>query len=307
MPDPCQMWKLTKGWEVGYSIYMPAKKNVKKTPSKKDIEKAKASVEEAIAKLEVEEVEVETTETEEVIEKPTEDASTASENSEKEEIVEEPSAQEKEEESMNEKSDETLEESSESVKTDESTSDSEASSNADVSASGTAFSKTSFEEEKSGGGGKSKLIITICLIIIFTIFGFIGGYFYGKGSLSSSVPEFSEEPTPTVEATPTPEEVDLSAYSIEILNGSGVAGVAGDEQEALEADGFKVENTGNAENQDFTETVIAAKSDVSKEYLDKLKDSLAARYTVDSSVEELDADDTYDVVITVGSETVVDE
>lgn len=158
------------------------------------------------------------------------------------------------------------------------------------------------------GKSKSFLIIVICLCIIFLLAGFVGGYFYGKGfdfNLGTA-----PAPTPVAEAptpTPTVEEVDLSAYSIQLLNGSGVAGVAGDEQTALEADGFKVENVGNAETQDFSETSISFKSDVSEAFLDKLKESLAARYVIAGEAGELDSDNTYDVVITLGSETVVDE
>lgn len=172
---------------------------------------------------------------------------------------------------------------------------------------GTVFSRTSFEEEKNGGS-KSKMIIMICLIIIFTILGFVGGYFYAKDPSSSSAPlPVITDTVPTSTPTPVEEGVDLSAYSIEILNGSGVAGVAGSEQEALEADEFNVENTGNAENQDFTETIIAVKSDVSEEFIEKLRDSLEERYVVAAGTEELEDDNDYDVVVTIGSETVEDE
>lgn len=174
---------------------------------------------------------------------------------------------------------------------------------------GTTFTRSSYQEEKSGSGGKAKLIITICLIIIFTLLGFVGGYFYGKSVSSNATAKSSNETetVPTFTPTPTEEEVDLSAYSIEILNGSGVAGVAGDEQDALEVDGFSVENTGNAENQDFTETTISAKSTVSPEFIQKLQDSLSSRYVVSDDIDELDSDNDYDVVVTIGSETVVDE
>ncbi len=157
----------------------------------------------------------------------------------------------------------------------------------------------------------SKIIIVACLCIIFTILGFTGGYFYAKGYLggmtgSSNTPD-AMDTVPTFTPTPTIEEVDLSAFSIEILNGSGVAGVAGTEQTSLEADGFSVENTGNAETQDFAETAIAVKSSVPEEFIEKLKTSLSERYTVDATIEELDDDAEYDIVITIGSETVVDE
>lgn len=273
---------------------MAAKKPVKKTPSKKEIEDAAASVEEAIAKLEVEEVEtteVEVPVGEETLKEETPAKSSEekdSEEVEKDEMVE--NAKESEEETTENDLPEMEEKKEEVADTD----------------TGTVFSKSSFEEDKKSGG--SKLIITICLIIIFTILGFVGGYFYGKsGGMSSPAPTQTET-VPTFTPTPTEEEeVDLSAYSIEVLNGSGVAGVAGDAQEALETDGFSVENTGNAENQDFTETVIAVKEDVPEEFITLLRNSLEESYVVESGTEELDEDNDYDVVVTIGSETVVDE
>lgn len=256
---------------------MAIKKSTHKTPTKKEIEDAAASVEKAIERLEVEEIEVQTEST--VIESTVPD--------EEKEVVKEESIKE-EEKQVEEKKDEK------------------------EAASDSVFTRTTFEREADQKGNKmSKIIIVLCLCIIFTILGFTGGYFYAKGYLggitgASNAPE-SMDTIPTFTPTPTVEEVDLSAYSIEILNGSGVAGVAGTEQDALETDGFSVENTGNAATQDFSETAVAVKSSVPEEFIEKLKTSLSERYVVDSTVEELEDDAEYDIVITIGSETVVDE
>lgn len=161
------------------------------------------------------------------------------------------------------------------------------------------------EEDRKPKKGKNSLsiIVIVCLFVIALLIGFVGGYFYGKG------PGLTVEPTPTpevVEPTPTPkvEEIDLSAYSIEVLNGSGVAGVAGKEKTELESGGFKVESTGNAETQDFSETSISFKPSVPKAFIEKLKEALATRYEIAPDGKELDSDNEYDVVIILGSEKV---
>lgn len=267
---------------------MPKKEEKTEEEKKEAIEKAAASVEEAIEKLnDSEGVEHE----DEIV---GEDIVQIKEEEKTETVIEPPTQTEQKTQSSTEEP--TSEE--ESVEAQGQDTD-----------AGTVFTRSAYQEEKTNSGSKAKLIIAICLIIIFTILGFLGGYLYGKntGSLTSPATSEQQETVPTFTPTPTEEEVDLSAYSIEILNGSGVAGVAGDEQDALEADGFSVENTGNAENQDFTETTISAKSSVSPEFIQKLQDSLSSRYVVSDDTDELDLDNDYDVVVTIGSETVVDE
>lgn len=163
-----------------------------------------------------------------------------------------------------------------------------------------------FETPPEGGvtqkkGKKSSVvIIVICLSIISLLAGFVGGYFYGKGGIDLNFAP-TPTPTPTPTSTPTPEEIDLSAYTIEVLNGSGVAGVAGDEKEALTEEGFNVENVGNADNQDYSETNISFKSTVSEDFIDKLKESLGKRYTLAENSEELSEDEDYDVIVILGS------
>ncbi len=258
---------------------MPVKKTTHKAPSKKEVDEAAASVEKAIEQLEVEEIEVKT------------ESTTISPGSKEE------GGSEVEQETTAKENNSGEEEKQEEEKKDN-----------DIVNTGSVFTRTSFEKDADKKGSKvSKIIIIICLCIIFTILGFTGGYFYGKGYLGVNQAPEAVETVPTFTPTPTVEEVDLSAYSIEILNGSGVAGVAGSEQGALEADGFNVENTGNAATQDFTETAIAVKSSVSEAFMEKLKTSLSERYVVDSTVGELEDDNEYDVVVTIGSETVVDE
>lgn len=146
---------------------------------------------------------------------------------------------------------------------------------------------------------RSKIaIITVILLIIAGAVYF----FFMRNQGAGKTAETEITPTSNVsEASPTPEEVDPGEYDIEILNGSGIAGEAGRAQELLESEDYTVVSTGNADEFDYTDTVIQASDEVSEDWLDDLKDILGRNYTVQSSVEDLDTDSEADVVIIVGS------
>ncbi|HSX09676.1 MAG TPA: LytR C-terminal domain-containing protein [Candidatus Saccharimonadales bacterium] len=120
------------------------------------------------------------------------------------------------------------------------------------------------------------------------------------------VPSFGAKPTATpVPPTPSPTEVpvDVSQYTIEILNGSGVTGQAGKVKDSLTADKFNVSSTGNAANNNFTKTEIAAKKSVSAAYITKLESELNKTFVVDTTVATLSNSATTDVTVTLGSST----
>lgn len=147
--------------------------------------------------------------------------------------------------------------------------------------------------------GKILIIIAILLILA-------GGGFYYYQSTQKPVETVKEEETKEESVTPTeeptPADVKNDAYTIELLNGSGIAGEAGRAQELLEGEEFKVDSTGNAENYDFEDTVIQAGSDVDEAWIKELRRTLGKNYTVKSGVTKLDAaDSTADVVVIVGS------
>ncbi len=142
----------------------------------------------------------------------------------------------------------------------------------------------------------------IIAVIIVALVG-AGGYLYYQSNQNrSAVPEENMVTvTPVEEATPTPEEVDREAYDIEVQNGSGIAGLAGQAQQFLEDAGFTVIDIGNADETDYEETVIYASEDVDEAWLDELKDVLGEEYDVQSQVEELDMETDADVVVIIGS------
>ncbi|SFP30770.1 transcriptional attenuator, LytR family [Geodermatophilus dictyosporus] len=67
----------------------------------------------------------------------------------------------------------------------------------------------------------------------------------------SAEPEGTGSPAPEAQATVAPSEV-----SVEVYNGSGIAGLAADATAELEAVGFVVTSTGNAATSDHTHTVV---------------------------------------------------
>lgn len=144
-----------------------------------------------------------------------------------------------------------------------------------------------------------KIIIAVIIILVVAI----GGFMYYRSTQSTAETETDTEITSAPEPSrePTPEEVARDLYEIEIQNGSGLEGAAGTAQELLEDADFNVSGTANADNYDYTETVIRAKADVSESWLEELQDILGENYTVDSSIEELDEEAESDVVVIVGT------
>ena len=75
-------------------------------------------------------------------------------------------------------------------------------------------------------------------------------------------------------------------------------------QEILEKEGFKVSQTGNADNYDYSDTVIQAKDNIEKTFLEKLKTLVAKSYSVGKN-EKLSASDSSEIVVIVGSKKAV--
>lgn len=108
--------------------------------------------------------------------------------------------------------------------------------------------------------------------------------------------EEAEEATESAEAE---EELDLSTYSLQILNGSGVAGAAGAVQKILEDSGFAVFDLGNADSYNYQETEIQVIGGLPKGVYDEIEKALTD-YNVVLSEENLSEDSEHDVVIIVG-------
>jgi hypothetical protein len=103
--------------------------------------------------------------------------------------------------------------------------------------------------------------------------------------------------------TQTPKEVDLTKYTVSVLNGSGVSGAATKVKTTLTDAGFKITSTGNANSSDVVDTYISAKTSVDEAFLKKLSDTVSKTYKVSSETHKLDSSVTEDVTVTIGSST----
>lgn len=140
---------------------------------------------------------------------------------------------------------------------------------------------------------------------IFLLGALLGGIiFYQKGI--SKGEGLTASPTPATEdftQTPSPSpaaKLDLTKFSVNILNGSGIAGEAGKAKDLLTTAGFKVSGTGNASSYSFTKTIVKAKSSVDAAFVSKLVETLGKNYSVDKT-QTLPDSSTDDVQVVVGS------
>lgn len=159
---------------------------------------------------------------------------------------------------------------------------------------------------------KKKGSLGFFLLVIFIAFfvglgGMMGFSYLKNANIMQKVTELTASPTPTPKLTdtPTPTEklVDKSAYTISVLNGSGISGLAAKTKGTLTDSGFTVKSTGNADNSDYTETIISSKKDVDTTYLKELTNELEKTYKVQIAVETLSASSGTDIEVTLGSST----
>lgn len=160
---------------------------------------------------------------------------------------------------------------------------------------------------------KSKL--WIILVILFVVIATVGGglYYFRTKAVEEVAKEdktnASLNPTPSqtpvvIESSPASEsatvKIDLSKYKIQVLNGSGVKGEASKVKDILEKEQFVVQDIDNADSPNYEKTIVRAKKDVQKEYLDTLKKLLGKTYILDLE-EDLEESASVDVIVIIGS------
>jgi hypothetical protein len=137
---------------------------------------------------------------------------------------------------------------------------------------------------------------------IFILGAILGGIiFYQKGVNKGEAAVAT--PTPAAIASPAATgsaEIDLTKYTISILNGSGIAGEAGRAKTLLTKAGFEVGTPTNAASYDYTKTIIKAKETVEEAFLTKLTSTLNETYVVDE-VQTLGSSSSAEVQIVIGS------
>lgn len=166
----------------------------------------------------------------------------------------------------------------------------------------TDFKEKMAEEERplSDSPQEKNYMWPILFIFIIVLVLLAGVFAYKQGIFEKEkIDVVSISPAPTIEPSPTI-TIDLTKYEIEIQNGGGVSGEAGRQKTSLEEEGFTVSSIGNADNSDYTETIIKAKKTVVKTFLDKLKSVLGNTFTV-GTVEILSEDASTPVVVIIGT------
>lgn len=164
--------------------------------------------------------------------------------------------------------------------------------------------QTNLASVKPSSGPNPLFILIPGVLLLGALLG--GVYFYqkgvGKGPAATPSPEGTQElvqPTIAPSASPSA-KLDLTKFAIKVENGSGIPGTAGSAKDILTKAGFKVSGTGNADNYDYTDTVIKAKSDVPADFIAKLVSTLSGTYKVAKS--QTLADTSADsVVVIIGS------
>ncbi len=166
------------------------------------------------------------------------------------------------------------------------------------------FKEKMVEEEQPAFNSpqRNNYMWPILLIFIIAILLLIGVFLYKQGvniNGKIKINVVTLTPTPTFVPEPT-KTIDLSKFKIEILNGSGIDGEAGRQKDNLDKEGFVISSVGNADNSDFTNTVVKAKKEVDKDFLSKLKSVLETSFTV-GDTETLADDAAAPVVVILGT------
>jgi PAS domain-containing protein len=155
----------------------------------------------------------------------------------------------------------------------------------------TTLSERSLGEEVPLEKTNSKLF-TAGLIVVLFVFGVTGWVFYLTNRYAEKTTqeeitleeEITEEPT----AIPTLTQLEREEITLEILNGSGVAGAAGDAAEVFETLGYEVVEIGNADNIEGNELYVNPDFE---DLIDILLEDVEGELDISSISGELDGSD----------------
>lgn len=168
---------------------------------------------------------------------------------------------------------------------------------------------TPIYQDNQDGGNAKWLWVLIALIVVGALaFAFIKGIGpFAKLRGGEVVEEASPSPQAVIEeiTSPSPEAttsagVDKSLVKIRILNGGGKAGAASEAKDFLEARDWQVSTLGNADSYDFSQTIVRVKTKFASLGSALIKD-LSSKYSVQPTVEELDATASADLEVIVGT------
>lgn len=152
-------------------------------------------------------------------------------------------------------------------------------------------------------GMNIKFVIFLTAFIAIVFGGLAGGLIVYLTNTSQKQAEPSPSPlfaSSEPVTSPTPATVDKTKFTINIQNGSGIAGQGAAVQKILTDAGFKVGTVGNAQTFDHKKTVIQAKDSVSQDFLSALSDTLSKTYSLDVT-QKLATSSAADINVIVGS------
>lgn len=150
--------------------------------------------------------------------------------------------------------------------------------------------------------GKGRRIWAILFLFLFSFSGvFI--YLYRSGIFAKIAGNFKPLNThvllPTATLIPTPTVFDVSSYSINILNGSGIEGEAAFAKELLENSRFSVDSVGNDRNYNKEYTSVSIKNNLPAELFNQIDKALDNYYELATESGLLEEENPFDVVITL--------
>lgn len=146
------------------------------------------------------------------------------------------------------------------------------------------------------------IAVIIVAALVFAFFKGIGPFAQFKlKDTNTSV----QTPSPQAASSPSPEsssgaQLNKSDAKIRVLNGSGKAGAASSFKDFLEKKGWKVVSLGNAQSYDFSQTVLKFKESFTN-FKDILTNDLSDNYSVEEASDSLEATDSADIEIIIGS------
>lgn len=164
------------------------------------------------------------------------------------------------------------------------------------------YAGSSTSSTQKSFSGKRLVFFLVAIAVSAAIF-FAGLMFFkfqfSSIGLTNPFAEATPTPTPEPTSTPTPTpEINLSDYSVQVLNGSGVSGAAAAVASLLEEEGFEGVEVGNAADEDYEETEVQLAEGVPSEVYSIISSALS-EYTVVEGA-ELDEDAEFDIIIVVG-------
>jgi len=158
-----------------------------------------------------------------------------------------------------------------------------------------------YHPEKESLFDKKSLVLVFFNALLLAGIAYLGyTFFQDKKQESTTGTQITVK---TVSPSPKLEEpskkANLEEFSINVLNGSGTAGVASNVSSLLEEIGFDNIEVGDADSYDFTDTEVKLKEEVPDSVFEKIKEALSG-YSVNKS-ETLADNSQYEVVIIIGS------